>query len=255
MGLSVAGGPPAKTEISFILSWHARPRQGHSFAVSGRARTKPAPQDPETILRATKEPDFRQERSRRSYLALIEAATELFSAHGYDAVGTPEIAQRAGVSVGTFYRYFEDKHEIYLEVSRRNMREAYSATIEGLGPERFIGRARHETISETLAVLFEHVLARPQLTRSFNEMSLRDPDVAELRRAFEAVSVQRLTMLISAIVPRDIVPDPEATAYILYGSAMQTAYGLAGHVGEPPIDAERARRALTSFIERTLFPA
>src|SRR6185436_12532580 len=191
------------------------------------------------LLRASKEPDFRQERSRRSYLALIEAATALFSEHSYDAVGSPEIAQRAGVAVGTFYRYFEDKHEIYLEVSRRNMAESYSATIEGLGPERFVGRARHETISETIAVLFQHVLARPQLSRSFIEMSLRDPDVAELRRAFEIVSVQRLTMLISAIAPRDVVPDPEATAYILYGSAMQTAFGLAGHVGEPPVDAER----------------
>ena len=220
-----------------------------------RARTKAAPErDPETILRATKEPDFRQERSRRSYLALIEAATKLFSSHSYDAVGTPEIAERAGVAVGTFYRYFEDKHEIYLEIMRRNMVAAYRATIEGLGPERFIGRARHETISETVAVLFEHVLATPQLSRSFTEMSLRDPEIGELRRAFETVSVQRLTLLISAIAPREIVPDPQATAYILYGSAMQTAYGLAGHVGEPPIDAARARAALTSFIERTLFP-
>ena len=220
-----------------------------------RPRTKASPpRDPETILRASKEPDFRQERSRRSYLALIEAATELFSSQGYDAVGTPEIAARAGVAVGTFYRYFDDKHEIYLEVSRRNMVEAYSTTIEGLGPERFLGRARHETISETVAVLFQHVMKRPQLTRSFIEMSLRDPDVAELRRAFETVSVQRLTLLIAAISPRELVPDPEATAYILYGSAMQTAYGLAGHVGDPPIDADRARRALTSFIERTLFP-
>jgi len=225
--------------------------------VPSRPRTKTAPRaprDPATILRASSEPDFRQERSRRSYLALIEAATELFAARGYDAVGTPEIAQRAGVAVGTFYRYFEDKHEIYLEVVRRNMVQAYSATIEGLGPERFVGRARRETISETVAALFEHVLSRPQLTRSFIEMSLRDPDVAELRRALEAVSLQRLTLLISAIVPRETVPDPEATAYILYGSAMQTAYDLAGHIGAPAIDAERARRALTSFIERTLFP-
>lgn len=221
-----------------------------------RARTKAAPRSPspEELLRAAKEPDFRQERSRRSYLALIEAATELFSAHGYDSVGTPEIAQRAGVSVGTFYRYFDDKHEIYLEVSRRNLVEAYAATIERLGPERFAGLARHETISHTLAVLFDHVLTRPQLTRSFIEMSLRDPAVAELRRAFEAISVQRLTTLISAIAPRDVVPDPGATAYVLYGSAMQTAYGLAGHVGDPPVDADRARAALTSFIERALFP-
>jgi len=213
-----------------------------------------APRDPKVLLRATREPDFRQERSRRSYLALIEAATELFSTHGYDAVGTPEISQRAGVSVGTFYRYFDDKHEVYLEIVRRTMVAAYSATIEGLGPERFVGRARHETISETVTVLFEHVLSRPQLSRSFTEMSLRDPEVAELRRAFETVSVQRLTMLISAIVPRDVVPDPEATAYVLYGSAMQCAYGVAGHVGPPPVDVDRAKQALTAFIERALFP-
>jgi AcrR family transcriptional regulator len=222
------------------------------------ARTKPKDKrhrDPEALLRATKEPDFRQERSRRSYLALIEAATELFSAHGYDAVGTPEIAQRAKVSVGTFYRYFDDKHEVYIEIVRRNMIAAYRETIEGLTPERFVGRARHETISETVAILFEHVLERPQLSRSFTEMSLRDPEVAELRRAFETVSLQRLTLLISSIIPRSVVPDPEATAYVLYGSAMQCAYGLAGHIGEPPVDAERARQALTAFIERALFPA
>lgn len=223
--------------------------------MASRPKAKPAPADPEALLRATKEPDFRQERSRRSYLALIDAATELFSSHGYDAVGTPEIAQRAGVSVGTFYRYFDDKHEVYLEICRRNMISAYRDTIEGLGPERFAGRARHETIRETISVLFEHVLDNPLLSRSFTEMSLRDPEVAELRRAFEAVSMQRLTMLISAIVPRAVVPDPEAMAYVIYGSAMQCAYGLAGHVGAPPIDAERAKQALVDFIERALFPA
>ncbi|HEU0032376.1 MAG TPA: TetR/AcrR family transcriptional regulator [Kofleriaceae bacterium] len=223
--------------------------------MASRARTKPAPPpDPEVILRATREPDFRQERSRRSYLALIDAATELFSTHGYDAVGTPEISQQAGVSVGTFYRYFDDKHEVYLEIVRRTLVAAYRETIEGLGPERFVGRARHETIAATVDVLFDHVLSRPNLSRSFTEMSLRDPEVAELRRAFEHVSVERLTMLISAIVPRAIVPDPEATAYVLYGCAMQCAYGLAGHVGDPPVEPARAKAALTLFIERALFP-
>lgn len=205
-------------------------------------------------LRATREPDFRQDRARRSYLALIDAATALFGAHGYDAIGTPEIAERAGVSVGTFYRYFDDKHEIYLEIARRTMVAAYRETIAGLGPERFVGRARHETISETIAVLFEHVMSRPELTRSLREMSLRDPEVAELARAFEQLSVARLAALISAIVGRDVVPDPEATAWVIHAAATETAHGLAGHLGPPPIDAERARQALTDFIERALFP-
>jgi AcrR family transcriptional regulator len=205
------------------------------------------------VLRATKEPDFRQDRSRRSYLALIEAATVLFGSQGYDAVGTPEIAQQAGVSVGTFYRYFDDKHEVYLEVARRTMGAAYRDTIAHLGPERFLGRARHETISETIAIVFDHVLSKPQLTRSFQEMALRDPEVAEVLRAFEQVSIVRITTLIAALVPRDVVPDPEATAWVLHGAAMHAVYGLAGHYGPPPIGAERARKALTDFIERAVF--
>ncbi len=213
-----------------------------------------APRPPEAILRATKEPDFRQERSRRSYLGLIKAATELFGEQGYDSVGTPEIAQRAGVSVGTFYRYFDDKHEVYLEIARRSMISAYGETIEGLTPGRFVGLARRETITETISMLFEHVMDRPHLSRSFSEMSLRDPQVAELQRAFEQISVARLTELITAIVPRDVVPDPEATAWVLYGSAMQCAYGLAEHVGPAPVGPERAKKALADFIERALFP-
>lgn len=220
--------------------------------MAARAKARPSPRpDPESLLRATKEPDFRQERSRRSYLALIEAATALFSAHGYDAVGTPEIAQKAGVSVGTFYRYFDDKHEVYLEIARRTMVAAYTETIEGLTPARFVGLARHETISHSVALLFEHVRKQPQLTRSFREMALRDARVAELQHAFEQVSVARLTALITAVVSRDVVPDPEATAWIVYGAAMHAAYG---HADAAPVGIERARKALTDFLERALFP-
>jgi AcrR family transcriptional regulator len=210
---------------------------------------------PEEIFREPDGPEFRQERSRRSYEALLTAAEELFCVHGYDAIGTPEIAQKAGVSVGTFYRYFDDKHEVYLEIMRRMMVGAYNETIDRLTPDHFVGRARHDTIAEACSILFEHVLSRPQLTRSFMEMSLRDAEVAELRRGFEQLGVQRLATLIEAITPREHVPDPEAFAYVLYGAAMQCAYGMAVHLVPSTIDRERARAALTAFIERALFPA
>jgi AcrR family transcriptional regulator len=206
------------------------------------------------VLRPAREPDFRQDRARRSYLALIDAATALFTARGYDAVGTPEIAQHAGVSVGTFYRYFTDKHEIYLEIARRTFVAGYHKTVADLGPERFAGRARHETISETIAILFDHVLSQPELTRSFREMSLRDSQVAEVASAFEQVAVARIAALISALVGRDVVPDPEATAWVLHAAVLEAAYSLAGHRGPPPISADRARQALTDFIERAVFP-
>ena len=86
------------------------------------------------------------------------------------------------------------------------------------------------------------------------EMSLRDPQVAELRRGFEQLGCQRLAALIEAITPRERVADPEAFAYVLYGAAMQCAYGLAVHLVPTSIDRGRARAALTAFIERALFP-
>ena len=217
------------------------------------ARRAPA-RTPEEILRGSPGPDFRQERSRRSWEALVEAAGELFAKQGYDAVGTPEIAAAAGVAVGTFYRYFEDKRDVYLVVMRQTIVAAYEETIERLTPDRFVGRARHETIAGAIALLFDHVLSRPLLTRSFMEMSLRDPGVAEVRRAFEHLACDRLAKLIEVVTTRETVPDPEAFAYVLYGSAMQCAYGLAVQLAPSRIDRGRARAALTAFIERALFP-
>ncbi|HEY0253610.1 MAG TPA: helix-turn-helix domain-containing protein [Kofleriaceae bacterium] len=209
---------------------------------------------PEQILREVSSPEFRQSRSRKSYESLLDSAAELFAKLGYDAVGTPEIADRAGVSVGTFYRYFDDKHVVYLEIMRRSLKQAYSDTIERLTPEHFATRTRHETIQEACRLLFEHVLAHPALTRSFMEMSLRYNDVAELRRAFDHLTIEKLTTLITAITTRATVPDPEAYAYVLYGAAMQCAYGLAVHLIPSALDRDRAQSSLASFIERALFP-
>lgn len=206
---------------------------------------------PETLLRAPKEPDFQQARARKSYLALIEAATELFSSHGYDEVGTPEIAERAGVSTGTFYRYFEDKQQIYLEVVRSMLAAAYTETLEQLTPAKLVGLARRASITHAIGVLFSHTLSRPRLSLSLSEMMLRDPAVAELRRAYDELSVGKLTELIAAIAPRAVVADPEATAFVIYGSAMQCALSL---LRRPLVDRDRALVALTDVIERTVFP-
>jgi AcrR family transcriptional regulator len=210
---------------------------------------------PEAVLQEPLSgPGFRQERSRRSHQALIDAASDLFSQNGYDAVGTPEIAQKAGVAVGTFYRYFDDKHAVYLEVMRRTIVGVYQETIANLTPETFAGASRHETLSRAVDVLFDHVMRHPSITRSFMEMSLRDPEVGALRRAFEQLACMKMAQLIELLTPRDVVPDPEAFAYVLYAAGMQVAYGMAVHLVPSEIERERARAALTAFIERTLFP-
>jgi len=43
---------------------------------------------------------------------LVLAAVELFTEQGYDATTVTQIAERAGVTKSTFFRYFPDKREI-----------------------------------------------------------------------------------------------------------------------------------------------
>lgn len=196
---------------------------------------------------------FTQDRARRTYEALVEAAAESFMENGYDATGSPEIAQRAGVAVGTFYRYFDDKKQAFLEVCRRNLALGYHRILERLTPERFGGKARHATITEAIDILLEHVSMYPRMHRVFVEMSLRDEDVSRLRHAFDDASRARLTKLLQLVATRKTVPDPEATAWVIYTAAVECASAVAGLHGPLVIDVARAKEALSRVIERALF--
>jgi AcrR family transcriptional regulator len=54
----------------------------------------------------------RGEHADRMRAALLDAALDLFSANGYDQTTTDEIAESAGVSPRTFFRYFPTKESV-----------------------------------------------------------------------------------------------------------------------------------------------
>ena len=50
---------------------------------------------------------------------LRKAALELFTEHGYDDVTVTQIAERAGITRRTFFRYFPDKREVLFAGAER----------------------------------------------------------------------------------------------------------------------------------------
>jgi AcrR family transcriptional regulator len=64
-----------------------------------------------------------QQRSRETVEAILEAARQVFAAHGYAGGTTNRIAQRAGVSIGSFYQYFPNKDAIVVALMERHMTE------------------------------------------------------------------------------------------------------------------------------------
>jgi AcrR family transcriptional regulator len=61
----------------------------------------------------------RQERSRATVDAMLDACAEGLLSRGYDALTTNAISERAGVSIGTLYEYFPNREAIAAALASR----------------------------------------------------------------------------------------------------------------------------------------
>lgn len=94
-----------------------------------------------------------QARSQRSVEAIIEASAQVLERYGYHSATTNRIAERAGVSVGTLYQYFDSKDEIFDRLIEREA-ALYLAALEAslAGPEV----PHRQAIRELLEAAYAH---------------------------------------------------------------------------------------------------
>lgn len=62
-----------------------------------------------------------QERSRFTVEQIVQAGAQVFAERGYAGATTNHIAERAGVSIGSLYQYFNNKEEILVTLARRHV--------------------------------------------------------------------------------------------------------------------------------------
>jgi len=222
-------------------------------------RPRPARRRPLRRASAAPARRFKQARSQRTYRALLDAAAAVFAEVGFDAAQTPEIARRAGVSTGAFYRYFDDKRQIFLEVAQLRLAAATEAVATELDPARFAGGGADEVrraIDLVIDVLFARVRDEAPFERVLLIMSLRDAEVMAIRARADALGLEVLTRVIDQIIPRSVVPNPRAAALVIHAAALEIAAeraGLSTGRGLGLSDAE-VREALREMIHRYLYP-
>lgn len=82
-----------------------------------------------------KEP--RQARSRATVDAIVQAGAHILGERGWDGFTTNEVADIAGVSIGSLYQYFPDKRSLVEAIRRRHVDDvlaAMQATVPGNEP-------------------------------------------------------------------------------------------------------------------------
>ena len=89
---------------------------------------------------------------------LVDAALELYAENGFDRTTVAEIAERAGVTERTFFRYFADKREA-LFAGGTHLQERMTAGIAAADPGLSPLDAAVEGLAGAVAVI-EHGFAR-----------------------------------------------------------------------------------------------
>ncbi|HEV7217214.1 MAG TPA: helix-turn-helix domain-containing protein [Chloroflexota bacterium] len=149
-----------------------------------------------------------QARSRAKRKRLLEAALVLFDERGFDAATVDAIAERAGVSVGIFYRYFRSKEQTLLTLTeerlaeiRLNLAEVHTAPLRVVLLEQ---RLRAFLVRDRQFI---------GLRRARQELLLRRPELARLEQEqFDALSRELAANIEQGRVSGLLRPDLDAAA-------------------------------------------
>ncbi|MFK3737480.1 TetR/AcrR family transcriptional regulator [Massilia sp. TN1-12] len=131
---------------------------------------------------------------------IVEAATDLFRAHGYDGVGVADLMAAAGLTHGGFYRHFEAKTDLMAEAACKGFGELAdkAAAIDAADfVDEYLSRAHRDAPG--------HGCAMAALAGD----TARQPEV--VKEAF-ASGIERLLAVLAAADGGSDCPEPVARA-------------------------------------------
>ncbi len=179
---------------------------------------------------------------------IIQSASVIFEAKGYDRTTIDDIAQAAGIAKGTFYIYFNNKEELLLEVIKKLVDQTIeSIEAKSSGEKDFFQRIIIKGIEfinlylskrDLLFVLIGQTVGNPRLARQLEEihLSLVGPIIDDLRFGIKKEQVRPLD-------------DLKTIAYALIGMGMMIAYRLSL---DQNADFHKAIKEVDAFLRAAL---
>jgi AcrR family transcriptional regulator len=140
-------------------------------------------------VRTTARKSPRQDRSRVTVDAILDATAHILVADGYDQLSTNRVAERAGVSIGSLYQYFPNKEALVGELVDRLSGQILEQMMNSL---RELATAPPEEVAKKLVAAMVRIKRQdPKLARVLREQI---PRVGRMQR-YE----RELDLLIAAV--------------------------------------------------------
>ncbi|MGN5378195.1 TetR family transcriptional regulator [Streptomyces sp. MUSC 14] len=189
-----------------------------------------------------------QRRSAERLTRILDACAELLDEVGYDDLSTRAVAQRAGVPIGSVYRFFGNKRQMADALAQRNL-ERYTERVT----ER-LKRTRAGDWRAAMDAVLDEYLAMKRTAPGFSLVDFGNQIPVGVRRAEPNTRVaDRLIQLLSGYVGR--APDDELRRVFLV--AVESADALVQLAfrtdpqGDESIIAE-TRALLRAYLSRVL---
>jgi len=197
-------------------------------------------------------PQARGVATRRRVLA---AAELLFARHGYEATGMAEVAERAGVGVGTLYHHFPDKRALLLAlIDDWGDRElAHARTRHDV--DRFLSEHARAAFGDDLRNSYERLRREGGFYLVLLELAERDSDVRQRLLRINQLADERLRELLALGQKRGVIRaaiDPLAAAVLVRRSIAAAATEVFVHRMTDPAP-ERVLEGITDMICRYIF--
>ncbi len=170
----------------------------------------------------------KQARSKVTVEAILDGAIRVFDREKSGSVTTSQIAEAAGVSVGTLYQYFGDRDDIIDALQEREFERAGSMLADKLSPTAF--SSPRDLAHAIVAGLLELYRAAPGLHRLLAIDGLRVAPTERVQ-AFDHRLVEMLRSFLEMTSFAIKRKNRHAAAFVLYHSVRATM--LAAIMEEP----------------------
>jgi AcrR family transcriptional regulator len=159
-----------------------------------------------------------QARSTARLAALLDAAAQVIDEIGYERLTTAMVAERAGASIGTVYRYFPDRIAVLQSLAARNFERVGDQAVAIIASSEADGW--REALAEVFAAIVDAFRSEPGYA------SLRLGDVIDLRPAEGAPANSVLAdRMFDALVERYGVTDG-TDARLAFSAAFEASDAL-----------------------------